>query len=80
MTEALTPRAPWWMPQPRERETFIDFWSSIGFSDEDIADSLEMNLRAPDVANERLAAVWVERNREEYEAERDAWLESKRVV
>ena len=71
----LTPRAPWWLPQPHEGETFGEFWLRIGLGYDDILISLDaIDPRATDVANDRLAAVCATRFHQRYRGKRDKWL------
>lgn len=72
----MTPRAPWWMPQPNPDEKFVDFWERMGLEVSTIARSLMTLKGAEDVANDRLAHTYSLRNRVLYQRKRDAWLAS----
>jgi hypothetical protein len=73
----MKPRAPWWMMQPKEGESFVDFWLRAGMTMSKIMQATETELRgAEDVANDRLAHTYALRNRGLYLSKRNAWLKS----
>ncbi len=74
-TTPLAPRAPWWMPQPEEDESFADFWIRMGMTTDEIADAITVDFAgAQDVANERLMQVYADRHPGVFRHERRAWL------
>lgn len=72
----IRPRAPWWMMQPKEDESFVDFWLRAGMTMSKIMQATETVPGAEDVANDRLAHTYSLRNRGLYLRKRDAWLAS----
>lgn len=72
----MKPRAPWWMMQPEEGESFVDFWLRAGMTLSKIMQATETLRGAEDVANDRLAHTYALRNRGLYQRKRDEWLSS----
>ncbi len=74
----LEPRAPWWMPQPHPDESFADFWERMGFTAYAIAGALDVyNPGAAEVANERLAQRYADRNPRSFRRAREAFIAAR---